>query len=206
MRGMSGFLPMHVTAPAALPAPTTAWPALRRRLTEIATAAGGGTSYAAHVLLQAQRAGEIAAWVQPAGGGLYPPDLHEGGICLASLAVVHVPPDAGPFGVPRAGEILLRSGAYGLVVLDLAGGVPPAAAWQARLQALARLHDAAVLLLAPTPLAGPSLGAAVSWRLAPQRRRLAGGLFLLEAALLKNKAGQAWPLGPLARRPPWGME
>lgn len=68
---------------------------------------------------QAQLEGETTAWVQPAGGPLYPPDLAESGVDLAALVVVHVPEDRGQVGLARAAELLLRSGAYGLCVLDL---------------------------------------------------------------------------------------
>ena len=89
---------------------------------------------AVSVVRQAQIEGETTAWIQPAGGPLYPPDLHEHGIDLAALAVVQVPAHARQHGLLRAAELLLHSGAFGLVVLDLRHASPkPGAAWQGRL-------------------------------------------------------------------------
>ena len=169
-----------------------------------------------------QREGETAAWVQPAGGPLFPPDLQEGGVDLESLIVIHVPPGAGPYGVPKAAELLLRSGAFGLVVLDLtepgprgpveAGtGSQSAAwqrrpAWQGRLLGLAREHRSRVLCLTDTPEHEHSLGPLVALRVQPGRVRVGTGLFSIKPRILKNKLGL--PLEPRAeqRRGPWGLE
>ena len=82
-------------------------------------------SLAVDVVRQVQAEGETAAWVQPAGGPLYPPDLHDARVDLQSLIVIQVPSGAGAHGVPRAAELLLRSGGFGLVVLDLTESGPP---------------------------------------------------------------------------------
>jgi recombination protein RecA len=74
---------------------------------------------AAALVRQAQLEGETTAWIQPEGGSLFPPDLAESGIDLEALVVIHVPRDRGEVGLARAAELLLRSGAFGLCVLDL---------------------------------------------------------------------------------------
>ena len=90
------------------------------RLIEISgVGASARHTTAVALVRQAQLEGETTAWIQPAGGPLYPPDLAESGVDLASLIVVHVPEDRGQVGLARAGELLLRSGAYGLCVIDL---------------------------------------------------------------------------------------
>ena len=191
-------------------APRFSWDALLcKRLVEISTPhPSGSTTYAVHVLLQAQRQGETVAWIQPEGGRLYPPDLQDSGVDLAAVVVIQVPAAAGPLGGPKAAEILLRSGAFGLVVLDLQGGVPRsggASAWQGRLLGLARQHQSCVVLLTHKPTHAESLGAWVSWRLQPERRPLGERMFLLAPQVLKNKMGGAWPDGPMQYRGPWGL-
>ncbi len=56
-------------------------------------------------------------------------------------------------GLCRAAEILLRSGAFGFVVLDLSspGSVPRDNTWQSRLAALCRQHRARLLILTALP-------------------------------------------------------
>jgi RecA/RadA recombinase len=85
-----------------------------------------GLTLAVDIVRQVQAEGETAAWVQPAGGPLFPPDLHDACVDLESLIVIHVPAGAGAYGVPRAAELLLRSGGFGLVVLDLTEPAPAA--------------------------------------------------------------------------------
>ena len=205
---------MNAHAPTALhlspsQAPRFNWEALlSKRLVEISTPhPSGSTTYAVHVVLQAQRQGETVAWIQPQNGRLYPPDLQDSGVDLGALVVIQVPPTAGPLGGPKAAEILLRSGAFGLVVLDLQAGVPRAgaAAWQGRLLGLARQHQSSVLLLTHKPAHAESMGAWISWRLQPERRSLGDRMFLLTPQILKNKMGGAWPTAPIQYRGPWGM-
>lgn len=189
--------------------PCLSWEALLcKRLVEIsAPQPSGCTSYAVHVLLQAQRQGETVAWIQPEGGPLYPPDLQDSGVDVEAVVVIQVPAGAGALGGPKAAEILLRSGAFGLVVLDLRAGVPRgwASAWQGRLLGLARQHQSCVLLLTHKSPHAESLGAWVSWRLQPERRPLGERMFLLAPQVLKNKMGGAWPLGAQQYRGPWGL-
>ena len=55
-------------------------------------------------------------WVTSAESFFYPPDVARGGTDLAALVVVRL---AERRSIPRAGEKLLRSGGFGVVVLDL---------------------------------------------------------------------------------------
>lgn len=91
---------------------------------------GGGASAArlttaVALVRQAQLEGETTVWIQPVGGPLFPPDLADSGVDLDALIVVHVPEDRGSAGIARAAELLLRSGGYGLCVLDLSAPPPP---------------------------------------------------------------------------------
>lgn len=163
-------------------------------------------SLAVTLVRKSQHEGESVAWVQPRGGGLYPPDLHDGGVDLASLLVIHIPPAGGTTGLAKAAEILLRSGALGLVVLDLtASSVPRGEAWLNRLAALAREHKSRVLLLTSSSVEAPSLGALVSLRLLPARERLTPGHFVVTPTLLKDKLGLVGPPEVEHYRGPWGL-
>jgi recombination protein RecA len=145
-------------------------------------------SMAATFVLSAQQAGETVAWIQPVDGGLYPPDLHDSGIDLQALAVVHMP-KADRYGLPRAAEILLRSGGFGLVVLDATSGqnLPSQLAWQGRLLALARTHHSSVVILTHKSSKADSLGALVGLRLEPVRLpRLLDG-YPVSISVLKSK-------------------
>ncbi len=179
----------------------------RGRLIEIGSSAGVGAQMTATVacLRRAQSRGETTAWVQPRGGSLYPPDLADSGIDLDALIVVHVPPSAGPLGPARAAELLLRSGGFGMVVLDLSetratGG---GNAWQGRLLGLAREHDAQVILLSDKQT--HSLGPLVSLCITPTRARVARGRFEVEPRVRKDKSGLLGPVSAERRRGPWGL-
>lgn len=161
-------------------------------------------------VLQAQAEDDTAAWVQPRHGGLFPPDLAESGVDLDALVVVHVPPGAGSFGIPKTAEILLRSGAFGLIVLDLRAARPRGDAWLGRLLGLAREHGSRVVLITTASAAGdsrsgPSLGSLVSVRIEPRRVRASRGLFVIEHEVLKDKLGWFSRLEPERRRGPWGL-
>jgi recombination protein RecA len=196
------------------------------RLTEISgVGASARHTTAVALVRQAQLEGETTVWVQPAGGPLYPPDLAESGVDLDALVVVHVPEDRGQVGLARAAELLLRSGAYGLCVVDLSaadsicpsGHVhsdmspqparPPrlkGSAWQARLAALARLHHSRVVVLTRAAADRASLGPMVGLRIDPRRERRASGLFAVRTAVLKHKGGPLLAAATL-RRGPWGL-
>jgi hypothetical protein len=160
------------------------------------------------LLRRAQREGETTAWIQPAaplGGHLYPPDLHDGGIDLEALVVVHVPEAEGAAGLGKAAEMLLRSGAFGFVAIDLGAleGKPQSGstaatrtAWQGRLLGLARQHEARVLILTEKPSHADSLGPLVGLRVEPRRTRKPDGSFCIEHEVLKNKSGA--PVSPAA--------
>jgi len=65
------------------------------------------------LVLDAQHHGEPVGWATSTETLFYPPDVAQLGIDLAALVIVRVPKrDA----VARAGEKLLRSGGFGLVV------------------------------------------------------------------------------------------
>jgi recombination protein RecA len=198
------------------------------RLIEIASGAlSAQMTTAVACLRQAQAEGETTAWVQRAGGSLYPPDLADSGIDLDALLVVNVPASAGAYGSQKASELLLRSGGFGMVVLDLLGiPLQSDSAWQGRLLGLAREHQSFLLLLSDgalgvsgslndsAPRSGSlndsaprsgSLGPLVSLCLAPQRKRIERGVFAIEQHVRKDKSGHLGALAAEHRRGPWGL-
>ena len=83
---------------------------------------GGGavsrTTLAMSLIAKAQAEGEGCAWVQSIKSpDLFAPDLEQAGVQLESLPIVRVP--ALLREVLKASELLLRSGAFGVVVVDL---------------------------------------------------------------------------------------
>lgn len=197
--------------PAPAPAPATLVEQLPKgRIVELSGTTcqpSARTTTAVAIARHAQTEGETIAWIQPAGGPLFPPDLSEAGLDFAGLVVVHVPTTAGPHGLTKAAELLLRSGAWGLVVVDLGLGAPPGPpeAWQGRLLGLCRQHESCLVLLTDKPAQSASLGALVALRVEPRRRRLHAGRFAVEHQMLKNKTGAATATADAVYRGPWGL-
>jgi hypothetical protein len=172
------------------------------RLIEITRAkAGAQFTTAVACLRAAQAEGQTAAWIQPEGGSLFPPDLAQSGIDLDALLVVHVPARAGTHGLPKAAELLLRSGGFGMVVLDLSDlSMQRDGAWQGRLLGLAREHESWLLLLTHS-----HDGSLISLCLEPHRQRVERGVFTVEQRVRKDKSGMLCPLLVERRRGPWGL-
>ena len=141
------------------------------------------------LVLEAQQRGELVGWSTPSENSFYPPDAAERGVDLDSLVVVRVPD---LYAVPRAGEKLLRSGAFGLVVLDI-GTVRIPIPLQARLAGLANRHHAALVCLTEKESREPSLGSLISLRVQAQRKRVSEEQFACELQVLKDKRrGPTW--------------
>jgi recombination protein RecA len=137
--------------------------ALRGRLVELSARGATATlTSAIELVLEAQQADEPVAWVTLGNATFYPPDVADSGVDLAALAVVRVHDIVA---AARAAERLLRSGGFGLVVLDFAGSaLDLPIAHQGRLVTLAQTHDAAVVCITEKPSEAPSLGSLVSLR------------------------------------------
>jgi recombination protein RecA len=139
---------------------------LRGRLVELSARGASGTlTSAMELVVEAQAATEPVCWVTLASATFYPPDAANSGVDLASLVVVRGPD------IPvivRAAERVLRSGAFGLVVIDFGRGEASAElsmAHQGRLVTLAQTHDAAVVCLTEKSADAASLGSLVSLRI-----------------------------------------
>ena len=159
-------LPGAPAAPGAAGGPLRSWrfAALAGRLAELSSREGAaGLTLAFSLVLDAQRAGEPVGWLTADESAFFPPDAARGGVDLDALVVVRLPA-AGQ--LPRAAEHLARSGAFGLLVLDLGEAARVPVPMQMRLLGLARQHESAVLFLTRKGGGDASLGSLVSLRAA----------------------------------------
>jgi hypothetical protein len=167
----TGLLPSSTACEAFLP---SGWPALDRSLGggwpagELTELAGcGRSSLALAAVREAQRAGQPVAWID--GPGTFCPATAK--VDLTELVVVAPQGESWAATVTRvasgssrgrrrerrallAADLLLRSRAFGLLVLDARGEWPPLSAWF-RLARQAHVAQSVLLLLAgETPMAG----------------------------------------------------
>lgn len=175
------------------------------QLIELSGRTPGKLSAVVRLIARAQAEQEPVAWIGLREAAcFYPPDFARAGVDLAALAVVRLSDSAGPHGVVRAAEVLLRSGAFGLVIIDLAHGVPKGElSWQARLSGLLRRHDARAVVLTESAREQPSLGPLVSMRIEPRWREV-GRRVVIEQTLLKSKLGGRVAVSPDVRGLPAG--
>lgn len=165
--------------------PGMTFAALAGHITELCAQGASATLTAAmRVAYQAQCEGEPVAWVTGRQSCFYPPDALENGVDLEAVAVVRVPeaPDIG-----KAADYLVRSGAFGLVVLDLGAEGRLSEKQLTRLLGLARKHGTAIVCLTAKPETAPSLGALVSLRAPVKRARRSAGGFEIEWRAMKDK-------------------
>jgi recombination protein RecA len=164
--------------------------ALRGRFVELSARGATATLTAAMgLVVEAQREAEPVAWIMGPNDSFYPPDVADSGVDLAALVVVRVPDLAV---AARAAERLLRSSAFGLVVLDLGSapapkGVEISMAHQGRLVTLAQAHDAAVVCITEKTQDTASLGSLVSLRAEAVRAGMLGSGFEVTLRVLKDK-------------------
>ncbi|MEZ4288177.1 MAG: hypothetical protein R3A47_08555 [Polyangiales bacterium] len=166
------------------------------------------TSTAVSFLRAVQARGEPTAWVQPENGTLYPPDLANAGVDLNALVVVHIPTAAKTLGLIKAAEYLLRSGAFGLVVVDLLEGSlrGDPSLWQGRLHGLVRKHQSTLCLLTDSDARTSSLGSLISLRLHSKRFCDGNGEWSIHHRILKTKRGFHTKIASSRATPPLGLE
>ncbi len=160
------------------------------RLVEIS----GSTASAALTLTfalihEAQQRGDPVGWVTLADSFFYPPDAARGGTDLTALVVVRL---AHAESIARAGEKLLRSGGFGIIVLDLGAADVPMAL-QTRLTGLAHRHHTALICLTEKSRSAFSLGSLVSLRVHAEKKRVEDNRFICALQVLKDKRrGPTW--------------
>jgi recombination protein RecA len=178
-----------------LPLPEQRWglDALRGRLVELSARGATATlTVATELVFEAQHAAEPVAWVTLSNTTFYPPDLAASGVDLSALVVVRVH-DA--TAAARAAERLLRSSAFGLVILDFGGtsSIDVPTAHQGRLATLAQTHDAAVVCITDKSAEAPSLGSLVSLRAEALRLHASDNDYDVTLRALKDKRrGPGW--------------
>ena len=160
------------------------------RLVEISgSTASAALTITFSLVREAQQHGEPVGWVTSVDSFFYPPDVARGGTDLSALVVVRL---AKVESIPRAGEKLLRSGGFGVVVLDLGAGDIPMPL-QSRLTGLAHRHHSALICLTEKSGAAFSLGSLVSLRAHAEKRRTTDNRFACALRILKDKRrGPTW--------------
>ncbi len=179
------------------------------QLLELSGHTPGKLSTVARLIARAQAEGEPVVWIGARdAAGFYPPDFAQVGIELASLVVVRMPVEPGSHALLRASEVLLRSGAFGMVVIDFGSMALPRGelSWQARLSGLVRKHDARMVLLTGSAEDVPSLGPLIGLRVTPEVSMVGGhaGRVQLTPRVLKSKLGEEAALSPDLRSLPVG--
>jgi recombination protein RecA len=193
----STFRPIPV-APANDQQPRFCWQEASGRLVEIS--GNAALTVAIGWVRAAQEQGDLAAWVTKPASLFFPPDVAASGVDLGSLVTVRVPDDKA---LPRACERLLRSGAFGLVVMDMGRPAELSLPAQGRLLSLAQKHDAALLCLTDKTREESSLGSMVSLRAVVSREPAEPGRLRCKAKIVKDKRrGPHWSDEEMVLAPP----
>jgi recombination protein RecA len=160
------------------------------RLVEISgSSASAALTIAFTLVREAQQRGEPVGWVTSAEKIFYPPDVAQNGMDLAALVVVRL---SHAESIARAGEKLLRSGGFGIVVLDLGAADIPMPL-QTRLTGLAHRHHTVLVCLTVKSSTAVSLGSLVSLRAHAERKRAEDRRFACTLRVLKDKRrGPTW--------------
>ncbi len=161
------------------------------RLSELSADLAGSTlSIVLHLVLEAQRLAEPAAWITSQESTFFPPDVAHRGIDLSALAVVRAHDNTT---AARAAEHLLRSAAFGLLVLDLGIEARLPVPVQTRLAGQARRNQAALLCLTEKTENQASIGSLVSLRAHTDGIQRNGRYFRCQARIIKDKRqGPGW--------------
>jgi recombination protein RecA len=173
---------------------------LSGRLAELSGAgASASLTLAFSLVLDAQREGEPVAWITATDSTFFPPDAADGGVDLDALVVVLTSQLQQAF---RAADHLARSGAFGLLILDLGRRDRMPMPVQTRLTGLAMRHGTLILCLTEKRGTEPSLGSLFSLRGEATRVRRGPNRFSCRMQTLKDKRqGPGWTYTELCRGP-----
>ncbi|HKY20331.1 MAG TPA: hypothetical protein VJM31_03855 [Vicinamibacterales bacterium] len=151
------------------------------------------------LVLETQLSGDRAAWVTFEQSAFFPPDVAAGGVDVESLPVVRV---GNALAAGRAAEHLVRSGGFGLVVVDLSSKterIRPEKPLHSlpvplltRLLALARMHHTAVLMLTEKSPDAASLNSLISLRADAQWVARDGRYDVFVRALKDKRRAPGW--------------
>lgn len=152
--------------------------------------AGATLTLLFRLVLEAQKQAEPVAWITGRESTFFPPDVADVGIDLSALAVIWAPDTIGG---ARAADHLLRSGAFGLVVIDIGARGHLPLHVQSRLAAQARQYGTALLCITEKESTRPTLGSLVSLRVHTKRTRRKEDRFRCEVQVMKDKRrGPGW--------------
>jgi recombination protein RecA len=97
----------------------------------------------------------------------------------------------------------VRSGGFGLVLVDLGSSADVPTPLQGRLSSLALKHDTAIVLLTQKPPSSPSLGSMISLRVEARRSPEDEARFRVRLDVLKDKRrGPGWSHEEIFQGPP----
>ena len=170
------------------------------RLVEVsASVASAALTITFGLVREAQERGEPVGWITSMASCFYPPDAAQSGTDLAALVVIRIPAAEK---IPRAGEKLLRSGGFGLLVFDLGTADIPMPL-QTRLTGLAHYHHTALVCLTEKQRKTFSLGSLVSLRVHAEKKHALENRFACILNVLKDKRrGPTWTHEELRFGPP----
>ena len=133
---------------------------LRGRLVELSSSRPSAClSSSCSLLLEAQQNSASVVWISITRDHFYPPDLAANGVDLSVLPVFWAPDIRGAI---QAADQLARTGAFGLLVIDLYRNARLPASLQVRLACLAQQNGCAVCFLTVKPETAASLGSMIS--------------------------------------------
>ncbi|GEM_PF-933032 len=174
--------------------------AVAGRLVEISSPANTcALSICGSLILEAQWRNEPAAWIAVRPSLFFPPDFAARGIDLKALPIVRVTEAAK---AARIADTMLRSGGFGVLVMDLgdAGQLP--LPMQTRLAGLAKKHHTALICITETRCSVPTLGPLVSLRGEAAKVRAGFDRFRCELRALKDKRqSETWKHTEVCRGP-----
>jgi len=153
---------------------------------------------AVRLVLDAQQQGEMTAWITLADWTFFPSDVAESGVDLASLVVVRVP---NAIAAARSADRLARSGAFGLLILDLCRSAALPLPALARLAGLAQKHHTAIVFVTQKAEDTASLGSLIALRGSTRRERRAADVFTCTLRVTKDKRRGLWSFEETCRGP-----
>jgi recombination protein RecA len=173
---------------------------LAGRMVELSSDTASATLTAAtSLVLQCQQRGEPSAWILGGTSSFYPPDVAASGVDLAALVVVRA---GSTIRAARAADHLLRSGGFGLVILDIVEDPELRMNVQSRLSGLANTHRSAVVCLTRKQTDAPSIGSLISLRGDTRVTRTGFDEFTWDIEIVKDKRrGPGWSHSGLCRGP-----
>ncbi len=162
--------------------------------------AAGAVSFVAEIVADAQAHREPVAWVAGTESVFYPPDLSDRGVDLSAVVVVR---PGGQDESLTAAEWLVRSAAFGLVIVDAGSGWKVNDASLGRILKLAERNRCAAVFLTRKRPEEPSLGSRISLRACVTRS--GQGPFRVSVRTVKDKRANAGSRQSRSYHGPSGM-